>query len=211
MKHYYPIFLDVEQRRCVVVGGGRVAERKIKGLLEARAQVVVVAPEVTPQIKEWHGQGKVEIFFRGFQEGDLEGAFLVVAATNNPEVQRAVVSEARSRGILCNVVDQPEESNFFVPSVVKRGRLQIAISTSGASPAVARRLRETLEEMFGPEYERYLELMARWRQEILARSLSEAERRRLFELLALLPLPLWIKRGEEEHLASLARSYGLSI
>ena len=194
-----------------MVGGGKVAERKVKNLLAYGAQVVVISPEVTPLLEEWSRQGKIELLARGFQEGDLEGAFLVVAATNAPEVQKAVANEAERRGIPCNVVDQPELSSFIVPSVIKRGRLQIAVSTSGASPAVARRLRETLEELFGPEYERYLELLARWRREILARPLSEAERRRIFEHLALAPLPQWIKRDEKEHIQALAKTYDLPL
>ncbi len=211
MEAYYPIFLRIEQKRCVVIGGGKVALRKIKSLLSCGARVVVIAPEVLPEIEELAREGKIELIQRPYQEGDLEGAFLVVAATNNPEVQEQVVSEAERRGLLLNVVDQPERSNFIVPSVIRRGRLSLAISTSGASPALARRLRETLEELFGPEYADYLELMARWRREILSRDLPEEERRQIFEQLALLPIPLWIKRGEWAQIEAVARNFGLSL
>ncbi len=193
----------------MVIGGGQVAERKIESLLEAGAKVKVVAPEVTEKISTLAQEGKIVLIKRAYQEGDLEGAFLVIAATNNPQVQQAVFTKAEEKKIFCNVVDKPVLCSFIVPSVVKRGRLQIAISTSGASPALARRLREQLEELFGPEYAEYLELMAAWRKEILARELSEAERRKIFEQLVLAPIPLWLKRGEKDLVKALAKSLAL--
>ncbi len=208
---YYPIFLRIEQKKCVVIGGGKVAARKVKTLLSYGAQVEVISPEVVPELVEWAEEGKITLYLRPYQEGDLKGAFLVVAATNNPEVQAQVVSEAEKEGLLINVVDQPEKSNFIVPSVVRRGRLTLAISTSGASPALARRLRETLEELFGPEYATYLDLLARWRQEILSRDLPEEERRQIFEHLALLPIPRWLRRGEWAQIEAVARTFGLSL
>jgi precorrin-2 dehydrogenase/sirohydrochlorin ferrochelatase len=189
--------------------GGKVAERKVKGLLEAGAKVKVIAPEVTPNLEKLASQGRIELLKRPFQRGDLEGAWLVFAATNDSATQEAVFAEAEERHIFCNVVDKPELCSFIVPSVVKRGRLQLAISTSGASPAVARRLREHLEELFGPEYEEFLELMARWREIILSRDLREEERREIFEHLALAPIPQWLKRGERTHLRAIARAYDL--
>jgi len=195
----------------VVIGGGKVASRKVKTLLSYGAQVEVVSPEVVPELEDLAREGKIVLKKRPYQEGDLEGAFLVVAATNLPAVQEQVVGEAQKRGLLLNVVDQPERSNFIVPSVVRRGRLTLAISTSGASPALARRLRETLEDIFGPEYATYLDLMARWREEILARELKEEERRQIFEHLALLPIPRWLKRGEWAQLEAVARTFKLSL
>ncbi len=209
MSLYYPIFLKVEQKLCVVIGGGPVAERKITSLLEAGARVKVIAPEVTERIKTLTREGKITWEERPYRSGDLKDAFLVIAATNNPQVQEEVFAEAEERKIFCNVVDKPALCSFIVPSVVKRGRLQIAISTSGASPALAKRLREQLEELFGPEYAEYLELMAAWRKEILARELSEAERQKLFEQLVLAPIPLWLKRGERDLVKALAQSLAL--
>ena len=211
MASYYPIFLRLEQKPCLVVGGGKVAERKIKGLLAAGAKVTVVSPEVTPEIEKLSEEGKIKLHKRPYQPEDLKGAFLVIAATNNPQLQEKIAKEADSLGIPCNVVDQPELSSFIVPSVIRRGRLSLAISTSGASPAVARRIREKLEEIFGPEYEEYLDLMALWRQEILARDLTEEKRRQIFEHLSLLPIPEWIKRNERVHLESIAKTYQLSL
>ncbi len=209
MSLYYPIFLKVEQKLCVVIGGGTVAERKITSLLEAGARVKVIAPEVTERIKTLAREGKIIWEERPYRSGDLKDAFLVIAATNNPQVQEEVFAEAEERKIFCNVVDKPALCSFIVPSVVKRGRLQIAISTSGASPALAKRLREQLEELFGPEYAEYLELMAAWRKEILARELPEAERQKLFEQLVLAPIPLWLKRGERDLVKALAQSLAL--
>ncbi len=209
MSLYYPIFLKVEQKLCVVIGGGPVAERKITSLLEAGARVKVIAPEITERIKTLAREGKIIWEERPYRSGDLKDAFLVIAATNNPQVQEEVFAEAEERKIFCNVVDKPALCSFIVPSVVKRGRLQIAISTSGASPALAKRLREQLEELFGPEYAEYLELMAAWRKEILARELPEAERQKLFEQLVLAPIPLWLKRGERDLVKALAQSLAL--
>ncbi|WP_456371061.1 precorrin-2 dehydrogenase/sirohydrochlorin ferrochelatase family protein [Thermodesulfatator atlanticus] len=209
MAKYYPIFLKIEQKTCVVVGGGKVACRKIKSLLEAGARVRVIAPHVIDEIAKMAEEGRVELLKRPYKKGDLKGAVLVYAATDDPKVQEEVFSEAEELGIFCNVVDKPRLCSFIVPSLVKRGRLQLAISTSGASPALARRLREQLEQEFGPEYEEYLELMAKWREEILARDLSEEERRRIFEHLVLAPVPLWLKRGERHHVKSLAETFDL--
>ncbi len=193
----------------MVVGGGKVACRKIKSLLEAGARVRVIAPHVIDEIAKMAEEGRVELLKRPYKKGDLKGAVLVYAATDDPKVQEEVFSEAEELGIFCNVVDKPRLCSFIVPSLVKRGRLQLAISTSGASPALARRLREQLEQEFGPEYEEYLELMAKWREEILARDLSEEERRRIFEHLVLAPVPLWLKRGERHHVKSLAETFDL--
>ncbi len=188
-----------------------MAERKIESLLKRAARVKVISPEVTEKISSWAREGLLELVPRPYQRGDLEGAFLVIAATDNPQVQKEVFAEAEERGVFCNVVDKPALCSFIVPSVVERGRLQIAISTSGASPALARRLREQLEGLFGPEYEEYLELMALWREEILSRELDEKERRQIFEQLVLAPVPLWLKRGERKHLEALARSLNLPL
>ncbi len=209
MVQYYPIFLRIEQRLCVVIGGGKVAERKIFSLLEAKAKIKVIAPEVTQNIQKLADQGKIELIKRPYQNGDLDGAWLVIAATNREDVQKEVFLEAEKRQIFCNVVDCPDKCSFIVPSVIKRGRLNIAISTSGASPALAKRIRENLEEIFGKEYEEFLELMAQWRKIILERDLPEEERRNIFEQLALSPIPLWLKRNERQHLKVIAKIYNL--
>jgi precorrin-2 dehydrogenase/sirohydrochlorin ferrochelatase len=144
----YPIFLDLSGRRCVVVGGGKVADRKARKLLQARARVVVISPEIEPELESL----AVEVHRRPYREGDLEGAYLAFAATNVREVNAAVAREAKDRGIPINVADKPSEGDFALPSTLRRGRLQVAVSTGGASPTLAQRIRGELEEAFGPEW-----------------------------------------------------------
>jgi precorrin-2 dehydrogenase/sirohydrochlorin ferrochelatase len=144
----YPIFLDLSGRRCVVVGGGGVAKRKARKLLQAHARVVVISPDIAPELKSV----AVEVHRRPYREGDLEGAYLAFAATNVREVNAAVAREAKERGIPINVADKPSEGDFALPSTLRRGRLQVAVSTGGASPTLARRIRGELEEAFGPEW-----------------------------------------------------------
>ena len=144
----YPIFLDLSGRRCVVVGGGEVANRKARKLLQARSRVVVISPEIGAELESV----AVEVHRRPYREGDLEGAYLAFAATNAREVNAAVAREAKERGVPVNVADSPSEGDFALPSTLRRGRLQVAISTGGASPTLARRIRGELEEAFGPEW-----------------------------------------------------------
>jgi precorrin-2 dehydrogenase / sirohydrochlorin ferrochelatase len=144
----YPIFLDLSMRRCVVVGGGEVANRKARKLLQARAEVVVISPEVRPELR----RVAAEVHRRPYKAGDLEGAYLAFAATDARDVNAAVAEEAKRRCIPVNVADRPSEGNFALPSVLRRGGLQVAVSTGGASPTLARRIKGELEEVFGPEW-----------------------------------------------------------
>ena len=144
----YPIFLDLSERRCVVVGGGEVASRKARKLLQARARVVVISPEITPELESV----AVEVHRRPYGEGDLEGACLAFAATDSRDVNAAVAREGRERGIPVNVADRPSDGDFALPSTLRRGSLQVAVSTGGASPTLARRIKDELEEVFGPEW-----------------------------------------------------------
>src|SRR5246127_514160 len=152
-----PIFVKLRNRLVVVVGGGAIAEGKLEGLFAAEARGRVIAPQVTSAIAQWIAQGKVEWKAKTFAAEDLDGAYLVIAATSAPGVNEAVFSEADARGILCNAVDDIEHCHFYYGSVVQRGDLQIAISTNGKSPALAQRLRSQLEKRFGPQYELWLE------------------------------------------------------
>lgn len=144
----YPVFFDLSGKRCVVVGGGAVANRKARKLLQARAEVVVISPDVMPELESM----AVEVRRRPYETGDLDGAFIAFAATSVRKVNAAVAAEAKAYGIPVNVADAPEEGDFTVPSTLRRGRLQVAVSTGGASPALARRVRARLEEVFGPEW-----------------------------------------------------------
>ena len=164
----FPMFLKLAARRCVVVGAGAIAESKIESLLEAEAQVTVVAPEALPRVRAWAEGGDVTWLRREYREGDLAGAFLAVAATATPEVNRAVFAEAQERGVLVNAVDDPPFCDFYFPSVVRRGELQIAISTAGESPALAQRLRKEINAALPLDTGEWLMELGRLRREVTA-------------------------------------------
>lgn len=210
MTEYYPVFLNLKNKLCVVIGGGKVAERKVISLLKAGAKVKIISPEVTETLKKLIQTRDIQWEKRPYQEEDLKEAFLVIAATSSPEVQVRVFQEAEEKGIPCNVVDKPELCSFIVPSVVQRGDLLIAISTGGASPAVARRIREKLESLFGEEYTIYLRLMRKIREKVLAKNLSPEEKERKLQTFALAPLPEYIKNRDLDLLATLLEKEGLS-
>lgn len=149
---YYPIFLNVSARKCVVVGGGEVALRKVKTLLALGAEITVIAPELCGGLAGLAEAKTIDVLNRDYQAGDLQDAFLVIVATDQPDVNRRAAKDAIEAGVLVNVVDSAPDSNFIVPSCLHRGDVTIAISTSGRSPALARKLRTRLEEQFGPEY-----------------------------------------------------------
>jgi precorrin-2 dehydrogenase/sirohydrochlorin ferrochelatase len=170
----------------LVVGAGAVGEAKVKSLLRAGAKVRVVAPRATRAVRAWRRAGKVCWEARGFKPADLDGVFLVVAATpqGGAELHEQIFQEARRRGVLCNVVDDPARCDFYYPAVVRRGHLQIAISTGGRSPALAQHLRKELEQQFGPEYETWIEQLGEAREKLLTRPIAPARRRRLLHRLA---------------------------
>jgi precorrin-2 dehydrogenase/sirohydrochlorin ferrochelatase len=174
----FPMFLKLASRPCLVVGAGAIAESKIKSLLAAHASVRVVAPEATPKVRSWADSHRMAWQQRRFQPSDLDNVFLVVAATSSTELHEEIFREATKRGVLCNIVDVPDLCDFYYPAVVERGALQIAISTSGHSPALAQRLRKELEEQFGPEYEQWLEKLGESRGELQSQRLDPAERKR---------------------------------
>jgi siroheme synthase-like protein len=160
----FPIFVKLQGRLVVVVGGGEIASAKIDGLLRAGARVRVIAPEVHIAFAEPIRSRKIEWIPRKFQAGDVSDATLVIAATSAPGVNASVFREAEARGVLCNAVDDIENCHFYYGSIVQRGDLQIAISTNGKSPALAQRLRQELEQQFGPEYEVWLEWLGAARE-----------------------------------------------
>jgi precorrin-2 dehydrogenase/sirohydrochlorin ferrochelatase len=178
---YYPVFLDVRERPCVVVGGGRVAERKAIALFDAGANLTVVSPALTPALRELAGKGKIMHQPREYREQDLAGAFLVIAATDDAVVNGDVARACRKNGSLVNVATSPDESSFIVPSVVERGDLLIAVSTCGDSPALARKVREDLEKAYGAEYGVFLEKMANLRRRLLQEVPDEEVRRTVYQ------------------------------
>jgi len=181
----YPITLKVEGQKAVVVGGGSVAERKVAGLLEAGAKVTVVAPEVCPALRRRISVGECQHRWGNYEARDLEGALLVIGATDNAEVNAQVARDARDRGLLVNIADQPHLCSFFVPASVTRGDLTISIGTAGKSPALASRLRQDLEKCYGPEYGVLLDLLGDLRPQVQALFERESERQAVWqELLA---------------------------
>ena len=152
MADYFPAFLDLRGRRCLVVGGGEIGERKARALLDCGARVTVVSPSVTPGLAALAASGRLIHRARSFRRSDPRGCALAVAATSDPRVDRVVAAAARRCRALVNVVDRPEHCDFIVPAVLRRGELQIAVSTGGRSPAIAREIRRRLERFFGPEY-----------------------------------------------------------
>jgi precorrin-2 dehydrogenase / sirohydrochlorin ferrochelatase len=162
----YPAILLLEGRLAVVIGGGQVAERKVRTLLDAGAKVRVVTSEVSKGIRRWADAGDIELIERRYERGDLAGSAAAVAATDDEEVNRGVFAEATDAGIPVNVVDNVSLCSFIAPSIIRRGDLVVAISTGGAAPALAVRIRERLEREFGEEYARFLTLMAELREQI---------------------------------------------
>ncbi len=165
----YPINLVVTGRDCLVVGGGGVGARKARGLVDCGAAVTVISPAVAPALRELADAGEIAWAERGYRSGDVNGRFLVFAASGDPEINARVVADARRAGALCNAADRPGEGDFTLPAVLRRGALTLAVSTGGASPALSRRIRMTLEETFGSEYETALELLGAARARLLAR------------------------------------------
>jgi len=177
---YYPILMDLEGKRVLVVGGGRVAERKVQSLIDFGARVDVVSHALSPELEALEDEGRIRLAGREFSESQLDGALLVIAATDDEEANRRISDSARKRGIPVNAVDQPEDCTFIVPAVVRRGDLLLAVSTSGRSPALAKRLRKDLEERYGPEYAAFLAIMGRVRREVLAQGLPQEENSEIF-------------------------------
>ncbi|MCE5271878.1 bifunctional precorrin-2 dehydrogenase/sirohydrochlorin ferrochelatase [bacterium] len=178
---YYPLFLDLNGRLCKVVGAGKVARRKIEGLLEAGARLEVISPAAVPEVESLAAQGKIAWVRRAYHDGDLEGAFLVIGATPDRAVNAAVFREAESRHILVNVVDDPQYCNFILASVLRRGDFQLAVSTGGASPVLSRKVRERLESLFPEHYTRVTAVLSALRERVKTELPEESQRRRFWE------------------------------
>lgn len=177
---YYPVYLNLVGRRCVVIGGGTIAQGKVQGLLEAEAQVVVVAPTLTRQLHDWLTAGRFTYIERTYQPGDLAGAFLAISATDDHAVNQQVWQEATERNIPANVVDDPPRCNFIAPSILRKGDLAVAVSTGGKAPVLAVRLREQIEKMVGNEHARFLELAGTLREPLAKRYPSFEQRKALW-------------------------------
>jgi precorrin-2 dehydrogenase/sirohydrochlorin ferrochelatase len=180
---YYPIQLDIQNRACLVVGGGAVGTRKVGTLLKCGATVTVVSREVTPKLAKLAKEGDLVLKKRDYRSSDLDGKVLVIGATDDESLNRQISREAHAKQVPCNIVDRPEVCSFILPSIVHRGDLMITISTSGKSPALAKSLRKSLEQQFGDEYAQMLILMGAIRRRLLRREHAPEAHRPLFETL----------------------------
>jgi precorrin-2 dehydrogenase/sirohydrochlorin ferrochelatase len=198
------MFLKLAGKQCLVVGAGKIGEPKIGGLLETGARIRVVSLNASPAVREWARAGKIELEVRGFSAEDLDGAFLAIVATNSRTLNERVYREAQSRGVLCNVVDVPDLCDFFYPAIVRRGDLQIAVSTAGQSPSLAQKIRQQLEKQFGPGYASWVAELGETRQFILSSDLDKERKLDLLHSLAsreaveaaLAEVPELITKGE---------------
>ncbi len=193
---YYPVNLDLKGKSCLVIGGGEVAFRKVKRLLECDANVKIVASKLAKKIKELVKQRKIEYLGTEYKKEFLKNAFLVIGATNNQTLNARISEDAYKAHILCNIVDQPEKCSFIVPAVIVKGDLVIAISTSGKSPILARKIRLDLERSFGMEYAVFLELMGRIRKKVLKDINGQQARKRLFKKIVDSDILVWLKNKE---------------
>jgi len=180
----FPMFMKLAAKRCLVVGAGKVGEPKIGGLIDTGASVRVVAVAASGQVRDWADAGKIALELRAFTASDLDGKFLAVAATASESLNRLIYCEAQRRGVLCNVVDVPEYCDFFYPAVVRRGDLQIAVSTAGQSPSLAQKIRRQLERQFGEGYAAWVEQLGETRRLILASDLDQETKWELLHSLA---------------------------
>ncbi len=206
----YPISLHIEDKLCVVVGGGKVARRKIRGILLRQGQVKVISPQVEPEIQKLAARKKIQWQEKRFAKGDLKGAFLVFAATSSLEIQDAVQQEADALNILVNRADAPEKSSFHVPASLQRGDLQVAVFTNGKSPAMAAKVKKQLEDVIGWEYGILLELVAAVRGHIIAREDDSPHKVELLRNIFHNDILIWIKGGQwdlvEKHFTAILGS-----
>lgn len=202
---YYPLFLDISRRLCVVVGGGNVAERKVERLLACGACVEVVGKKLTPTLAALAREGRIVHNDTDYEEALIHGAFLVIGATDSDKVNGRIAMDARALGIPVNIVDEPARCDFILPSIVERGDLAIAVSTGGKSPALAKKLRAELEVAYGQEYAILLQIMGELREKIIADGRPSAENREHFEAVVSSRILDHIRAGRWKEVKALIR------
>jgi precorrin-2 dehydrogenase/sirohydrochlorin ferrochelatase len=202
---YLPINLDIQGRKVVVVGGGSVAARKCLTLISAGARVTVIAPTLTQSLQELSEKGAIDHLSREYAGGDLAGAFLVFAATDSPKVNRAVAKEAEKSGIPADIVDSPDLSAFTSPAIINRDELMITVSTGGVAPALAGKIREELEERYGPEYAELIKILGRVREKLLTEKVNSQYNKKVLRALVEEKLPALIKRNAFKEIDRLLR------
>jgi len=192
---YFPIQLDIRGRACLVVGGGGVGTRKAKSLIACGGKVTVVSPTATGELQDLAAAGALRVLQREYVGDDLQGMFLVMGATDDERLNRRIRTDAEHLKILCNIADRPEQCDFILPAVVQRGDLIVTVSTSGRSPALAKKLRQDLQSQFGDEYTAFLDLMGAIRKRLLAEAHAPEEHKPIFERLVHSNILTWIREG----------------
>jgi len=200
---YYPVHLDINNRNCLVVGGGSVGTRKVKTLINCGARVKVISLTVSQQLRELAASGDIILAERSYQSEDLKAVFLVIGATDDDKLNKQISNDADRLNTLCNIADRPEVCNFILPSIVHRDDLVITISTSGKSPALAKKLRQALENQFGEEYGTLLHLMGAIRKKLLQQAHEPEAHKPLFEQLINSDLIVMIQKGKTEEIDAL--------
>jgi precorrin-2 dehydrogenase/sirohydrochlorin ferrochelatase len=200
---YYPIFLDVLGRKCLVVGGGGVGTRKVVTLLECGASVTVVSPAASEKLVEMADNNLITLIKKPYESSDLDGMFLVFGTTDDEELNRQISVDAEKLNMLCNIADRPRVCNFILPAIVNRDDFVLAVSTSGKSPAFAKKLRKELEGQFGDEYAEFLRLMGAVRKKLLRQEHEPEAHKPLFEKLICSGLIEMIKDNQKEEINSL--------
>lgn len=205
MMKYYPIYIRLEGKSCTVIGGGEVGERKALRLLECGARVTVVAEVITPALKTLRDEGRIRCIHSAYESGHVADAFLVIGATDRDDVNGRIAEDCRSKGVLVNIVDDPGRCEFILPSLFEQGDLSIAVSTSGKSPALAKRIRQELALQYGGEYAFLLRIMGALREQITAAGRPAAENRAIFEALLDSPLLEEIRRQRWDRVRRMIR------
>jgi precorrin-2 dehydrogenase/sirohydrochlorin ferrochelatase len=196
---YYPVYLDITNKRCIVVGGGDVAERKAERLLSFGARVTVIGKTLTPLLETMKRDGRIEHINADYDGAFISDAIMVIGATNREEINAQIAGDGKHKGILVNIVDDPGRCDFILPSIMQQGDLSIAISTGGKSPALAKKLREDLETLYGPEYRVLLDVLGNLREKIVARGHSSDENKQLFEAVVYSDILKHIKNKNWNH------------
>ena len=195
---YYPMYVDLKGKKCVVIGGGAVAERKVRSLMDCGAVVTVISPDLSEALQELAHERQIKYLRRTYRRGDLEGAFLAISATDRAELNAIIYGEANHKDILINVVDDPERCTYIVPSVVQRGDLTLSISTSGSCPALSKQIRAGLEEEFGEEYADYLRILRDARERIKGKYRTQEERKEVLQRVLKLDVLPMLRKGEKD-------------
>ena len=212
---YYPIYIDIEDRDVLIVGGGTVCARKAETMMKYGARVTIVSPEVTEEIDRWEREGKITVHRKPYEEADLEGRSMVIASTDDQCVNARVARDSRRRRVPVNVVDVTHLCEFIVPAIVERGSIQIAVSTGGKSPALARTLKEELQNMVGPEYAEVNDTLGSLRGAAKRTLPTDADRKRFFDGIIAQGVLAMLREGRRreayEVIAAACREAGVEI